>query len=123
VSVLFDSWYGAWHCHEAPTFSVPICLSPLLDFLTKTYEDAAVQVTHLSSMIFLETHCTVASMWAAAGQPGLTPFSALDSTVEGNHSLEESTMARCCFATDCLQATVNANMPSFHRNHVVQHCS
>jgi hypothetical protein len=52
--MLFGGWYGAWHCHAAPLFA------HLLDFSAKTCEDAAVNVTRLSSIISLEARCAVA---------------------------------------------------------------
>jgi hypothetical protein len=45
VSVLFDGWYGTWCCYSAPALSVPSLFLPLLNFLTKMYQNATVNHT------------------------------------------------------------------------------
>jgi hypothetical protein len=56
-------------------FLCPFVFALLLDYPTKMCEDAAVNVIHLSSVIFSETCHTIASVWVVAGWPGLTLFS------------------------------------------------
>lgn len=77
VSVLLDSWYGAWCCHAIPTFSVPICLCTFAGF-SKKDEWECDSKYHTSVLHYLlETHCMNASIQAVVGQPGLTSFPTL----------------------------------------------
>jgi hypothetical protein len=56
VSVLFDGWYGARHCHAALTLFVPICLCAIAGFSIK-------DVSHCTAADSLTmTTCRVVSM-------------------------------------------------------------
>jgi hypothetical protein len=95
VFVLSDGWHGAWHCHAAPTHSVPICLCATAVRMLQQCQMPVLQDL-LGDTMHHSQHSGYCRLFSADSL-----FHTFDSTAEGHHLLEDSTVARCCSAKAC----------------------